>query len=139
MAPLELGQKLMRKVAPKFAARRAVKRAQRAARHAERQRQPDEVAGEGFQQDEERSMLQGKKTWIGLGLMVVGLVLNVFNIGECTADAIAAATCVPADTILANLGEAADKLATGIGLVVATVGTVHKQIREKRLRAQIAK
>jgi hypothetical protein len=115
---------------PKAVARRAAK----AARKAARQRQPDEAAGEFFQSEEETTMLEGKKTWIGIGLMGLGLVLSAFGIGECAPEAIAAAACVPADTIIANVGEAADKIITGIGLLVAAGGAAHKQVREKRLK-----
>lgn len=119
---------------PKAVARRAAK----AARKAKRPRQLDEASGEFFQPDEDRTMLAGSKSWIGIAGMLVGFLLSVFGIGECSPDAIAAATCVPADTITADLMAALDKIITGVFAVVTIVGIVHKQIREKRLKAQLA-
>lgn len=133
----ELGKKLVRKFAPRFAERRAAKRAQRAARQAQRPRQHDEAAGEFFQPEDRTTMLAGAKSWIGMLGMGIGFVLNLFGIGDCTPDAVAAATCVAADTITADLLAAADKIITGVFGVITVWGIVHKQIREKRLKAAL--
>jgi hypothetical protein len=127
-----IGRKLTRRLFPKIMTRADARRAARGERPA------DEAAGEFFSTEEDRTMLQGSKSWIGLVGMLVGFLLNVFGIGDCTPDEIAAATCVAGETITAMVIEAADKLITAIFTVVAVIGIIHKQIREKRLKAEIA-
>lgn len=78
------------------------------------------------------------KSWIGMIGMGVGFLLNLLGIGDCPPEELAAATCVASETITAGFVDALDKIITGVFGLVTVWGIVHKQIREKRLKAQLA-
>lgn len=101
---------------PKAVARRARK----AARKAQRPHQPDEAAGEFFTDDQEVNMLKGKKTYLGLAAVLVGLVLGAIGFGECDPNVVAECVSQQAmtDRLVAFLNEA---LEIG-GLMFATYG-----------------
>lgn len=83
----------------------------------------------------ESEILQGKKSWIGLVAIVVGLLLRVFGIGECSP---ADAACVPAETIVQMLMAALDQILVAAGAIVTAYGVLRKQLRERALKAEVA-
>lgn len=81
--------------------------------------------------------MQGWKSWTGLVAIVLGIGLKMLGVGECSTEELAAATCVPADTIVASLMSALDQILVAGGIALNAIGVAHKQIREKRLLAQL--
>ena len=88
--------------------------------------------------EEVMDVLPGKKSWIGLVTVLLGVVLNMAGIGQCTPAAIEAATCVPADTLVSMFVSLLDQVFIAIGSAMTLWGLAMKEIRERRLKAQVA-
>jgi hypothetical protein len=127
---------------PKAVARRAAK----AARKAPRQRQPDEAAGEFFQTDEVREMLQGKLTHTGAGIAAsspfVGLVVNAFvpHIETKIIElGVAPFMCAAEATNCITAGQLAFGLVSGaVALIGSAVVSFGRKRAEKRHAAELA-
>ena len=102
---------IIREWAPFSADKRAARKAKRTARRAKRDRQPDEAAGEFFQPEEDKAMLTGYKTYLGIATAGVGFVLGLFGIGDSEAS-----------TLAAQIIGALDQVLTVFGLALATYG-----------------
>lgn len=86
-------------------------RLDRKARRQERRGERPADGAEEFQRDEDRTMLQGYKTYIGIATAVVGVVLSWTGLNEAESAALSA-----------QIVDALDKVLTIAGLVFATYG-----------------
>jgi hypothetical protein len=71
---------------------------------------------------EDSSMLQGKKTYLGIAAVAIGLILSWLGIGECSPADLAAAVCESADAITAKIVSSLDQVLQVGGLLLAAYG-----------------
>ena len=64
-------------------------------------------------------MLNGKKTYLGIAAVAVGLVLSWFGIGECAPDAV---DCVTSEALTQKIMASVDQVLQVGGLLLATYG-----------------
>jgi hypothetical protein len=78
----------------------------------------------GLPPKEERPMLKhmGWVTNSGLLTIAIGLLMNLFGVGDCIPNA--EGVCENADAIATQLSAALDQIFIGLGTVVGTVGRV---------------
>ena len=112
---------------PFSAEKRAMRKARRKAKRKLRRGEtltPDELilvsAKEG------RPMLEGKKTYLGIATIAIGLVLGWFGIGQC--DPAVVAECVSSETITSNIVAAIDKVIVVFGMLLAAYGRAKAKV-----------
>jgi len=74
----------------------------------------------------------GWKTYAGIATIVLGVAFSWMGIGDCIPDA--AGACQSAGDIVSNLSGAVTKILEGGGVILATIGAVHKAIKIKKLQ-----
>lgn len=113
------GAKIWMAVRPVRSAQKAVRRL----RNKRRERRGLPLLDTEFAADKEFGMLlKGKLSWTGLGVIVLGLVLNVFGVGDCSAEAAAAGQCVPPEALAEHLLAAIDQMLIAVGAIIAARG-----------------